>query len=435
MKTVLFLMSMFFVYNTALMAQPTMVEIKTKNDFQLKGDVKQVVNDRTGRTLKFTPEGYLLNEGWRDSPERGETYTYDKAGRLVKYKMASNANNFQIKTYQYNMKGLMIKYTRNDEKNKPYHETYQYDQNGNIRLQIGDLGKPMFEYRNTYDGQKRIIKIELLFPSSKRVISTKVITYLPNGWSKHILTSKSRKVITEYDHKGRMRSETSWDMMSGEIYLSITNSYDDNDNLIQSQRDEHQINNTYNELGEQISKEETEPDGTSSKTVYIYRKHDAKGNWTERIVSNLTTYKRYTETRSITYHDNANTPPTTKDPIDAFFGKGVLDIPNNGDFVASAPNTVAIGGQFRLNYTIGLDKVDNFKAPSLNNFNVLVGPTRSKHSSTEIVNGSTVNKSSVSYTYILKADKGGSFTIPGAVIVSGGKTYTSNAVTIKVTSN
>lgn len=442
MKTVIFLISMFFVCNTALMAQPTRIEIKTKNDFQLKGNVKQVVNDRTGHTLKFTPEGYLLHIGWRDSPERGETYTYDKAGRLVKYKMASNANNFQIKTYQYNMKGLMIKYTRNDEKNKPYHETYQYDQNGNIRLQIGELGKPMFEFRNTYDGQKRIIKIEQLFPSSKRVISTKVISYLPNGWSKHILTSKMQKVITEYDNKGRMRSETHWDMMSGEIYLSITNCYDSNDNLIQSQQDEHQINNTYNELGEQISKEETEPDGTSSKTVYIYRKHDAKGNWTERIVSNLSTYKRYTETRTITYHDNANTPPTTN-PFDAFFGKSTTDIPKSGEyvipqkgeFVASAPNTVAIGEQFQLNFSIGLDKVDNFKAPSLNNFNVLVGPTSSKYSSTSIINGSTVYKASVTYKYILKAEKGGSFTIPGAVIESGGKTYTSNAVTIKVTSN
>lgn len=438
MRTILFFVSLLFVGNIALNAQLQPVEIKTKNDYHLKGDVKQVIESHGSykKKLVFTPEGYLQYDGSLDSSKRGITYSYDKAGRLVKYKMAINANNFQVKTYEYNVKGLMIKYTRDTEENKPYHETYQYDQNGNIQSQIGDLGEPMFEFRNTYDAQKRIIKIEHLFPSSKRLIATTMISYLPNGWSKHIYTSKFEKVISEYDSKGRIRSITKRDLTSDEIYLSITNRYDNNDNLIESKQDEYQTNNTYNKQGELTSTTRKEGEkGLTESKGYSYTKRDAVGNWTERIVNDLKTNKKYTETRVITYYGQTNTPTTTNDPVDAFFGKGNFNVPNSGEFVTDVPNTVAVGEQFRLNYTIGLDNVDNFKAPSLPNFNVLMGPSRSKSTSTEVTNGSKVStKTSITYTFILQAEKEGSFTIPGATVESEGKTYTSNAVTIKVTS-
>lgn len=429
MKTVLFLMSMFFVCNTALMAQPKRIVIQTKKDFQLKGDVKQVVVDSTGYTLQFTPEGYLQFRGFlKDGKLKGTNYMYDKAGHLLKESYGS-----YVSIYTYNARGQMIKEQSMDGPECISRKSFLYDANGNARQETSKLGV-ITKLKNTYDTQNRLVKIERIVLPSNYHSNTTVISYLPNGWTRHVLREKSTEVVTEYDDKGRERSSILQNNYSNSSTKSITN-YDEHDNLIEQQGLFSTIAYSYNDQGEQISMEDISRDGTSSKTVYIYLKHDAKGNWTERIVSNLRTYKRYTETRTITYYDNANTPPTTKDPIDAFFGKGVLDIPNNGDFVASAPNTVAVGGQFRLNYTIGLDKVDNFKAPSLNNFNVLVGPTRSISTSKELVNGSTVSKSSVTYTYILKAEKGGSFTIPGAIIESGDKTYTSNAVTIKVTSN
>lgn len=441
MKTIGILISVLFICNTTLLAQPKKTEIKTRKDYQLKGDVKQVIESYenynkemiVSEKLMFTPQGYLQYEGSLDSSKRGITYTYDKVGRLLKYKMAIDADNFHVKTYVYNIKGLLIKYTSDTEKNKPYHETYQYDENGNIRLQMGNLGKPMFEFRNTYDTRKRIVKIETYTPCSKRLFTT-VITYLPNGWSKHVETSNLSMITSEFDNKERIRTYIFRNLVSDEVNSSFVRRYDDNDNLIEYRSNNMQINYTYNDQGEQISKEEIDLDGNKSKTVYIYLKHDAKGNWTERIVSNLTTYKRYTETRSITYYEDASTSTTTNDPIDAFLGKGNLKIPNNGDFVASAPSTVVAGEQFRLNYTIGIGNVDNFKTPSLNNFNVLMGPSKSTSTSTEVIKGTAASKSSITYTFVLQAEKAGSFTIPGAIVESKGKTYTSNTVTIKVTS-
>lgn len=407
MKTVLFLISMFFVCHTALMAQPTRIVIETKKDFQLKGDVKQVVVDSTGYTLQFTPEGYLQFRGFlKNGKLKGTTYTYDKAGHLLKESYGSH-----VSIYTYNARGQMIKEQSMDGAKCNSSKSFLYDAYGNARQETSKSGV-ITKLKNTYDTQNRLVKIERIVLPSNYHSNTTVISYLPNGWTRHSLRESSTEIITEYDNKGRERSSIMQNDYSNSSTKSITN-YDEHDNLIELQGLFSTIAYSYNDQGEQISMEDISPNGNSSKTVYIYLKHDAKGNWTERIVSNLRTYKRYTETRTITYYD----------------------IPNNGDFVASAPNTVAVGGQFQLNYTIGLDKVDNFKASSLNNFNVLVGPTRSMSTSKELVNGSTVSKSSVTYTYILKAEKGGSFTIPGAVIESGGKTYTSNAVTIKVTSN
>lgn len=436
MKAIYLFICQLFVLSSIMLAQPARVEIKTLKDYQLKGDVKQVIVNSGQEVLKFTKEGYLQYEGELDSLKRGITYTYDKVGRLLKYRMAMDIDNFQVKTYVYNMKGLLIKYIRDTEENKPYHETYQYDENGNICLQIGVSEKPMSEFRNTYDAQKRIIKIEELFPSSKRLAATTVITYLPNGWSKHVYTSSLEKVTSEYDSKGRMRSMTKRDLATDEIYLSITIRYDDNDNLIEFRQNEVQINKAYNELGELISEVRKKTTGGSDYVKsYSYTKHDVRGNWTERVVSNLTTNDKYTETRNITYYGKVDTPTTTNDPLDAFFGKGNFNIPNKGQFVASAPSVVAVGGQFRLNYTIGIDNIGNFKAPSFNNFEVLMGPGKSSSTSTEVIKNSVKSKFSTTYTFVLQAMKAGSFTIPGASVESEGKTYTSNAVTIKVTAN
>lgn len=427
MRTIGILISILFVCNATLLAQPTRIEIKTKKDYQLKGNVKQVVNDSTGHILKFTPEGYLQFMGFlKNGKLEGSTYTYDKAGHLVKENSWGNT----VYIYTYNVRGQMIKEQMMDGAKCVNSKTFLYDMNGNARQETSRTGT-VCKLKNTYDSQKRLIKIERILLPSNNLYYTISISYLPNGWTRHILRQEFDQIVTEYDNKGRERSNMAQNNFSNISMKSITN-YDDNDNLIEYQGSFGTNLYTYNAQGEQISKEEIDLSGNKSKTVYIYLKHDAKGNWTERIVSNLTTYKRYTETRNITYYEDASTPTTTNDPIDAFFGKGNLKIPNNGEFVASAPNTVAVGKQFRLNYTIGIDNVDNFKAPSLNNFNVLMGPSRS--TSTEVIKGAVTSKSSITYTFVLQAEKTGSFTIPGAIAESKGKTYTSNAVTIKVTS-
>ena len=101
-------------------------------------------------------------------------------------------------------------------------------------------------------------------------------------------------------------------------------------------------------------------------------------------------------------------------------------------FVASAPDVVVVGDQFRLSYTVTTQKVKDFRAPSIKGFDVLMGPSRSEQSSTQVVNGSVSSTSSITFTYILMANTAGEFTVPGASIVADGNQMISNSVKIKV---
>ena len=101
-------------------------------------------------------------------------------------------------------------------------------------------------------------------------------------------------------------------------------------------------------------------------------------------------------------------------------------------FTASAPDAVVVGDQFRLSYTITTQKVKDFRAPSIKGFDVLMGPSRSQQSNTQIVNGNVTSTSSITFTYILMANNAGEYTIPGASIIADGDQMVSNSVRIKV---
>ena len=99
----------------------------------------------------------------------------------------------------------------------------------------------------------------------------------------------------------------------------------------------------------------------------------------------------------------------------------------------SAPSHVAAGEQFRLTYTINTQNVSDFRAGDIpDELEVLIGPNRSMQSSYQMINGHTSSSSSITYTYIVCATKNGTFTIPSAHAVVGGKTIASNPLTIKV---
>ena len=98
-----------------------------------------------------------------------------------------------------------------------------------------------------------------------------------------------------------------------------------------------------------------------------------------------------------------------------------------------APLQVAVGEQFRLSYTINTDDVKGFRAGNIPEaFDVLMGPTTSTQSSYQLVNGHMSGSTSVTYTYILSANKQGTFTIPAAQAQVGGKAIHSNELRIKV---
>ena len=101
---------------------------------------------------------------------------------------------------------------------------------------------------------------------------------------------------------------------------------------------------------------------------------------------------------------------------------------DNITFSANAPEVVVSGDQFRLSFTINSQKVRDFRAPSIKGFEVLMGPSRS----TQYQNYNGVVTNSITFTYILMAEKEGTYTIPGATIIADGNNYTSNSVEIKV---
>lgn len=101
------------------------------------------------------------------------------------------------------------------------------------------------------------------------------------------------------------------------------------------------------------------------------------------------------------------------------------------EFKATAPSGVVQGEQFRLSYVLNQEGRD-LRLPDLPDFDVLFGPSTSTSFSQRTVNGKTTSERSVTYTYILIANKTGTFTIPPASIQVDGSNYQSNSLTIDV---
>ena len=101
-------------------------------------------------------------------------------------------------------------------------------------------------------------------------------------------------------------------------------------------------------------------------------------------------------------------------------------------FVASGPDVVVAGERFRISYKFNTQKVKDFRAPSMKGFEVLMGPSRSTYSNTQIVNGSMQSESGVTFTYVLLASEPGDYNIPGATATANGNQAISNSLKIKV---
>ena len=102
-------------------------------------------------------------------------------------------------------------------------------------------------------------------------------------------------------------------------------------------------------------------------------------------------------------------------------------------FTAQAPKQVYQGQQFQLTFTINAEGT-NFMSPEVTNFDIISGPIMSSGQNIMNINGKLEYSSSMSYTFILQANKVGTFTIPQAIITVKGKRYMSNTLTISVLS-
>ena len=103
----------------------------------------------------------------------------------------------------------------------------------------------------------------------------------------------------------------------------------------------------------------------------------------------------------------------------------------NINFTATAPSAVANQSQFRVVFTINGDAKD-FRIGEIDGFNVLMGPSTSRSQNVQIIGGRTESSVSTTYTYVLQAQKEGTFTIPAATVTVDNQRYVSNTLTVKV---
>lgn len=88
----------------------------------------------------------------------------------------------------------------------------------------------------------------------------------------------------------------------------------------------------------------------------------------------------------------------------------------------SAPHHVAVGEEFRLEYTVNNKNLDGLRPGSIpEGLEVVYGPSQSSSSSYQFINGHAISSSSSSVSYILVATRHGSFTIGGATAVVNGR--------------
>jgi hypothetical protein len=96
------------------------------------------------------------------------------------------------------------------------------------------------------------------------------------------------------------------------------------------------------------------------------------------------------------------------------------------------PRVVESGESFRLVYTVNAEP-SSFNPPTtFAGLDLLAGPSQSRMSSTQIINGKRTESFQISYTYILQASSEGKYTIPSASVIVDGKTYSSQSVVVEV---
>lgn len=108
-----------------------------------------------------------------------------------------------------------------------------------------------------------------------------------------------------------------------------------------------------------------------------------------------------------------------------------LAFSQNVEFKASAPSVVAVGEEFRLSYTLNKEG-SNLQLPSLEGFDLLMGPSTSQSFMSSTVNGRTTQSVSYTYTFVLEGVKEGTYEIRPATVMVDGRSYQSNGVKIEV---
>lgn len=97
------------------------------------------------------------------------------------------------------------------------------------------------------------------------------------------------------------------------------------------------------------------------------------------------------------------------------------------------PRNVIAGNVFYVTYRLTNGNGSSIKAPAIAGCKLLSPrPGVSTMQSVQIINGNQTSSTTEDYTYTYRAEKEGTYTIPEASIVSGGKTFTSRQTSFKI---
>lgn len=89
-------------------------------------------------------------------------------------------------------------------------------------------------------------------------------------------------------------------------------------------------------------------------------------------------------------------------------------------------NNVGVGDNIQVTFNLENGEGSNFRPPSFDGFEVLMGPSTSQ--SMQIINGAMSR--SISYTYVIRPKRQGKLTIDPAYIKAGGKQLRTNSITV-----
>lgn len=101
------------------------------------------------------------------------------------------------------------------------------------------------------------------------------------------------------------------------------------------------------------------------------------------------------------------------------------------ELTVKAPGRVEAGRRFEIRYEVN-DRASGFRSPNFGGLTVLTGPMSSSQQSMSVINGQVSRSVSTGFTYIVQADKEGTYTVGSASCNVDGKTVTCGSFTIKV---
>lgn len=113
------------------------------------------------------------------------------------------------------------------------------------------------------------------------------------------------------------------------------------------------------------------------------------------------------------------------------FGWQWAQAANDIHFTASAPEEVSVGQQFQIIFQINANG-KGFSAPDFKGLTVLSGPNTSSSSSFQFINGRMSQSQTLTFSYIVMAEKPGTIYIEPATINVKGQQYRSNKLQIDV---